>query len=213
MLKKVILAVLIVTGLGYWLWQRPVSHGPGVMAPDPPRQQRCMGLKIIEHKGVAITPLAHFEMTGRVLHAKRYWFDKEARLSPIDLAMGWGPMSDERVLESISIKQMGRFYFWSTPALPIPQVEIIRNSANMHIIPANDAVRCRLRGVKRGHIVHLKGYLVMAKNEAGAIWMSSLTRDDCGDGACEVIWVEEFTILEDPQPAPPRRTLAATAGS
>jgi len=46
-----------------------------------------------------LKPLAHFELDARVLHCK--FIDGSAsRLVPVDLALGWGPMSDQRVARS-----------------------------------------------------------------------------------------------------------------
>ena len=40
--------------------------------------------------------------------------DRESDLAPVDLALGWGRMSDEAILKDIQISQSGRFYFWHT---------------------------------------------------------------------------------------------------
>ena len=39
-----------------------------------------------------ITPLARYTITAVVLSRERYHNDREADLSPVDLALGWGPM-------------------------------------------------------------------------------------------------------------------------
>ena len=37
---------------------------------------------------------------------------------------------------------------------------------------------------------------VQVEGDDGFRWVSSRTRDDTGDGACEVIWVEQLQILD-----------------
>jgi len=55
----------------------------------------------------------------------------DSDLIPEDLALGWGPMSDNRVLRKIDISQSNRFYYWRAPAdSPIGKDSIITHSAN-----------------------------------------------------------------------------------
>ena len=51
-----------------------------------------------------------------------------------------------------------------------------------------------IKGARKGQVVALEGYLVKVISKDGWWWKSSLTRNDTGNGACEVIWVEEVEI-------------------
>lgn len=64
------------------------------------------------------------------------------------------------------------------------------HSANMHMIPSSSAVARHLRAVRVGHVVRFAGYLVSARAADGWRWDSSLSREDSGPGACELVWVE-----------------------
>ncbi len=192
MRKRLLLYALILAWAFLWWSHRSIGREPGVLTPGDPKQVRLAGFDQFYRAGHKITPLARFELEARVLGVKRYRFDRQARLAPFDLALGWGRMSDSKVLEAIDVTQAGRFYHWRTERYPIPREEIIRSSSNMHIIPADAGVRGKLSGVRRGHVVSLKGYLVMAEHEDGGVWVSSTTRTDSGDGACEVVWVESL---------------------
>jgi hypothetical protein len=64
----------------------------------------------------------------------------------------------------------------------------------MHMIGATDVIERKLKSVRAGQIVKLSGYLVEARGADGWIWRSSLTRDDTGAGACELVWVTELDI-------------------
>jgi hypothetical protein len=194
-LMKLLLAMTLCYGAYGWWSERPVNHGPGVVAPNPPRQENLNDGKPFYHKGYMITPLAEFELEARVLSRENYYLDSSAILSPVDLALGWGPMSDESVLAEIEISQSGRFYYWRTEQFPIPRRHIELNSSNMHLIPATPAIEERIKDVKSGQIVRLSGYLIEAQGPKNWRWRSSLTREDTGDGACEVIWIERFRIL------------------
>ncbi len=81
-------------------------------------------------------------------------------------------------------------------SFPIPRREIETHSANMHPIPANDGVRRVLDGVRQGEIVEITGSLVnVAANDIDWRWASSLTRDDTGAGACELVLVEQLAVV------------------
>ena len=143
-----------------------------------------------------IEEIAEFRIKAKVLSKKNYYLDREADLSPVDVALGWGKMSDERVLEHIEISQSGRFYRWQVDEFPIPRREIETHSANMHLIPASDAVKRVIDKVRKGDIIEITGRLVnVMSNRDAWYWESSQTRNDRGKGACELIWVESADIL------------------
>ncbi len=192
------LAILLIL-IGIWFFfirEGQVSHGPGVLAPDPPLQEAPDDPRPFSYKGLTVTPLARFEIKAKVLSRKDYSYGPEADVSPMDLALGWGNMSDESILASIDISQSGRWYRWSTRTLPIPRREIERSSANMHLIPADDGVEAAMDEVRRGDLVEIWGYLVRVDWPSGRRWVSSLTRNDTGARACELIWVEYLAIQE-----------------
>jgi hypothetical protein len=138
-----------------------------------------------------LTPLAGFSLQARVLARENYRLDAGAEFSPVDLALGWGPMAEPGMAEKLNISQSGRFYrySWGGDGPPIPQNDIISNSANMHMVPANNAVAESLNNVSENDVVELNGWLIRIEKNNGWHWQSSLTRDDSGDGACELVYV------------------------
>jgi hypothetical protein len=66
----------------------------------------------------------------------------------------------------------------------------------MHMVPATGDIDRQLKSVKTGQMVRFKGYLIEVQGADGWRWRSSLTRDDAGNHACELVWVEEFEVLE-----------------
>ena len=170
-------------------------YGPGIYAPDQPTQENISASSTFNFKETKISPLADFEITAKVLSRKNYTFDETASISPIDLALGWGRMSDEKVLDTLHISQSNRWYHWNTDKLIIPRREIETHSANMHMIPSTQDIEVILETVKNGDIIHLKGQLVRVDNINGSYWKSSTSRTDTGAGACEIIFVTYFEIL------------------
>ena len=177
---------------GYNAWQlRPLHPPDGPTAPDDP-QQTDVGEEAVTTLGRwRLTPRARYDITARILSREDYHFDTLADLIPEDLALGWGPMSDNRVLRAFEITQGARFYSWvPKQALPIPRQAVIEHSANTHVIPADVGVRRQLKRLRVGQVVHLTGFLVNAVRDDGAYINTSLTRNDSGPGSCEVVLVE-----------------------
>lgn len=196
MLGRILLLLLIAWGAWNYFSSRPVDPGPGVRAPQAPLQEAIKEGIPFDFAGHRITPLARFAVTARVLGTERYRFDRGADLVPVDLALGWGSMSDSRYLAEIDISQGNRFYFWRSQTLPLPRETIARQSANMHLIPGDAAMRNRLLGVRVGQTVRFQGKLVEVAGPDGWRWRSSLSREDTGNGACELVWLEGFEVLD-----------------
>ena len=190
---KTVFIALILFGAFNWWSGREVARPPGVSAAELPQQMSSGSGRKFTRNGYQLTSLASFEISARVLGVEHYRLDREAQLAPVDLALGWGRMSDSEVLKNISISQSGRFYFWRTDDFPIPRREIETFSANMHMIPADDRVEAALKAVRKGQVVVVRGYLVEARAADGWAWRSSTTREDTGAGACELIWVESIS--------------------
>jgi hypothetical protein len=164
---------------------------PRVVAGEEPLQSPVPGdFREIRLAPATLQPLAGFSVEARVLSREDYSFGREADLSPTDLALGWGRMRDEAVLSHLDIDQSNRWYHYRWQgAPPIPVKEIIRSSANMHMIPADAAAAKELARVREGDRVRIDGWLVQAQAPDGWRWRSSLRRDDSGGGACEVVYV------------------------
>ena len=138
-----------------------------------------------------VKPLAGFSLEARVLSREDYSLGTESDYSPTDLALGWGPMADPAVYRPLDISQSHRWYqyHWGRQGPPIPAGEILRHSANMHLIPADIEVARELAAVRANDTIRLQGWLVEIDRDDGWRWRSSTTRDDSGDGACELIYV------------------------
>jgi hypothetical protein len=189
------LAVSIVLGIHKFWGEREQSQRPGVTAPDVPWQKnlaQTMEFSRFDHRLVA---RAEFDITARVIERMRYRADDFARLSPVDFAMGWGEMSDTATLEQMRCSQSNRFYgcSWKSAEVIDPK-KFTTLSANMHMIPASADVEDALLRVRKGQVVSIRGYLVDVIAPNGGMWRTSLTRDDSGPGACEIIWVTGVSI-------------------
>jgi hypothetical protein len=120
---------------------------------------------------------------------------RESNVSPLDFAVAWGEMSDQALLDQFHFNHGSRhFYFRPRGPMPLPMEEVNSHLANMHLIPATDDVAAQLNTVSAGQIVTMDGYLVQVGGPDGFFWKSSLSRTDKGDGACELMWVEQMSV-------------------
>ncbi len=193
---KYIFVVLLLATAGYVWWiQRPVRHGPGMAAPGQPVQTVITDPQPFRFKKHCLTPLAHYDIEARVLGKERYYLGRGSDLCPIDLALGWGPMSANTMLRRVTIRQSGRYYLWSMKDAGVPRDQITRNSANVHMIAGTPGVARQLRKIRQGHVVHIKGYLVQAVAPDGWRWVSSLSRTDTGGGSCELLFATQLDLV------------------
>lgn len=180
--------IVIVAGLMYW-WK----PSPNV---ESAQDYQRVSSEVQTFNGYTMTNLADYEGQFRVLSRENYRSGREAELSPVDFALGWGAMADPSVYKQISIRQSNRWYYWRYENQPpIPHHEIETHSANTHLIPANSTIAKQLADVDQDDLIYLKGHLVEVKAADGWTWRSSLSRDDTGGGACELMLVEEVREL------------------
>ncbi len=180
------------------VWQlvssRPIHRDPGEIAADDPLQSSLEEPLAVTRGDFQVIGQAKFSAEVRVLSRERYRLGELADVSPLDIAVGWGPMSDSAVLADLKISQSGRFYFWRyEDEPPIPTEEIVSHSANWHLVPANSGIWRKLSGVRVGDVVKLDGVLVNLENPSVTM-TTSLTRQDSGAGACEIIYVQSASI-------------------
>jgi hypothetical protein len=141
--------------------------------------------------GVLVRPRASFDISAVVAAAEPYSIDAGAFLAPVDLVMTWGRLPEEPFRSRVSYYQMARFYYWHTRDAGLDRRYIETHSANMHMVPSDVNLRRALAHLGSGDRVRIRGLLVDI--EAPRLrWHTSMTREDTGPGACELVWVEEI---------------------
>lgn len=206
-LRMLAILGLLLAGIGWW--HSPYSprvpaaplpaDGGSVQCPPPPRVAAGAAplqsplprdMAPVALQAGTLTPLAGFSIEARVLSRRDYTIGREAAFSPTDLALGWGRMRDDDVLSRLSFSQSSRWYRYRWQGSPpLPLAEIVRSSANMHMIPSDAQVAAELRRVRDDDHVRIDGWLVRVDAADGWHWVSSLKRDDSGAGACELVYV------------------------
>lgn len=194
-MKKIILIIIIAAAWRHFYYIPTVDNrDSGIQVSGQPYQSNSSAASFKLDKYL-ITPKADFIIQGEILAASRYYFGKESDISPITLTLGWGSMSDNKVLDKMEVWQEGRGYKWDTDKLPIPKKEIESSSANMHLIPANDEIVQALKEIRIGTLVSIEGMLVNVSDNTGWKWNTSTKRTDTGLSAGEIIYVTAISEI------------------
>ncbi|MEJ2104816.1 MAG: hypothetical protein P8X47_09600 [Ignavibacteriaceae bacterium] len=172
MKKTIIISLVVVVALVYFFYpEKVITYPPGITVPEQPKQNNLINPKSWNVGEFTIQALAEYNIKARVLSRNNFSLGEESNLSPFDLALGWGPMSDQSVIDKIDISQSNRWY------------------------PKNEQIEEKFDNVYTGSLIEMKGYLVKVTKEDGWHWISSLKRDDTGGGSCELFWVEELSLM------------------
>jgi len=86
-----------------------------------------------------LIPRADYLIAARIISKREFTDDWLADVSPLDLGLGWGDLSDTTFDSQLHWRQDSRwlFYSWSDEP-PLPPAYINDHSANVHIIPATE---------------------------------------------------------------------------
>ncbi len=67
--------------------------------------------------------------------------------------------------------------------------------SNNHLISDDEYIRDRVKRIRIGDQIRVRGYLASYSSPQGGRRGTSTTRTDTGDGACETVYVEDFQIV------------------
>lgn len=134
------------------------------------------------------------------VQSTRAYDDSISAVIPYDYLLAWGDMADENKVSGLTWEQESRHGMVSgnLGGSGIGTDYVVSHVSNNHLIPANATIRKALAQVKPGDMVRIEGRLVNVKifaSQGRTLGISSSqSRTDQGDGACEVIYVEQIKI-------------------
>jgi hypothetical protein len=201
--KLIILSIVgcVLIGLyflvDHWLFN-PIDIARDGRIASGPVQTPISDAVPITYRGLILTPVARYDIEGRLLSKSHYYFANGVTFSRYDYALGWKRMSDPEIYSKMRIGQIARFYYysWGSEGPPIPTDEINRSSSNNHLIAIDREIERKIGGIREGKIVRIQGYLVNVSTPDGSwTWGTSTSREDSGAGACETILVKEIDSL------------------
>lgn len=144
---------------------------------------------------LTITPKATLDISGLVVSTKKYHKGIDAKVVPIDIGLCWGEVAKPENYQKIKFEQYLRWLRYQIKEpLPFDMNYLNQHAGNIHIVPANKRLKKVLLSIRKGQKINLYGYLVEIKSKdpnRAYSRMSSLSRNDTGNGACEVLWVKQ----------------------
>ena len=162
--------------------------------------------KSVDGYDVLITFKYSYKVDALVVHTERYNGSKvNDKLSPVDLGLAWGGVAANNTKIDFHWSQSGRWIYWevdrSGEIAHLGGVDgVSRQCSNNHIIPATSDVKDKVKKIREGDRVMLEGYLVDVYGEkpdgSWFEWNTSTSRDDTGNGACEVFYVTDVQITK-----------------
>jgi hypothetical protein len=177
------------------------------LAQDPQQRPVDEAAFSVVRDGVTyrVEPRYEYELQGLVvsyaLHNPRYslhrlWNDS---LNVADVCVVWR--------DNARAQDLNRFKFWNgeftcnfSTKDPAAWKRFRSDQiSNNHLLADNDFQRRQIGKVRIGDQIRIRGWLADYSNDKGFSRASSINRDDRGNGACETIYVREFSILQSMQ--------------
>ena len=160
--------------------------------------------------------LAEYDIKWRVLATAQYWenvFEKALGGSLLedniirykDVWIWWWFLTQDDYVKRFNRTSLSRFLLPEIDSYEdylyikdrFTWEDINRHMSHNHLVPANDRIKKLLRWIQKWQFIHIKWYLVRLHSNRWYNLVSSLTREDMGDWACETIYVTDITRLKE----------------
>ena len=158
-----------------------------------------------EYRGTSynVQPVADYELWGLVVTKNNInaWFNvfhDENSVNLKDICILWGENLKNGVYlnEEISFKS-GEWTCYTKWSGRFQETFHKNELSNNHLLSSDTEIQKIIRDINIGDQVHLKGHLVnYAKSGTEFYRKTSLSREDKGNGACEVFYINDINILE-----------------
>ncbi|MCI8277132.1 MAG: hypothetical protein HFJ46_04305 [Clostridia bacterium] len=187
--------------------RKAYSHPLSKQNLPAPIQKEASGSRTDNLNSVSmkIDYLYTYSISGRVVSTYHYVSDSiYDRISPIDVGISWGVLSMNKNNSQITFSHEGdRFLNYEitgdfSQILKNDSTYIDTHSSNNHLIPKSRDVLNKMKKIKKDDFIKIDGFLVNVTASYKNSFLrleSSISRDDTGDSACEVIFVSDITWL------------------
>ena len=149
-----------------------------------------------------IKPLYRYELWGLVVsqhhadsfidYAHKAWGD---HLNTVDLCVIWGENAFSGIYEKLQFSS-GQWVCYAQASSSEIWAQFSGNElSNNHLLADRAEIRKRLKQARVGDQIHFRGYLAEYSHGGGFQRGTSTVRNDTGNGACETVFLEDFTIL------------------
>jgi len=204
--KLILIGAAVLGGVNWYLYEREISHPPGILVPELPKVSDTDHGSWTADNGLRYRPLKRLTIRARLLSRSNVALSNWADISPVDLGLGWGDMSDSSIIEQLDLGEYNapisgtRFLAFSirrdAPVRHWPRAKqeaLFSQLTHLHAIPADESLEKALKGLRPGQILTLDGQLVQVSDSEGRRHLTSSLV--LGDQKCEVMWVESLSLL------------------
>jgi hypothetical protein len=211
-INVLLLGSLLVMALAFW--RKDVPPGPERLAEallaEPEQRPARAAAKNTSVNGVAyrIQPRYSYDLSGLVvsLHHADSWWDYAHKewndhLNLVDLCVVWGGNAQSGAYRKIDFHNTQWECWASSSSAADWQAFNAHEMSNNHLITDDPAIARRMKALRVGDQVRVRGYLAeystydAAGRQTGHRGTSTV-RTDSGPNACETVYVEELEILE-----------------
>jgi hypothetical protein len=176
---------------------------------EPVQTPVSMAPFTIQKKGVTytLTPLYSYDLVGMVVtfhksddlsdlsHAEwKDWINIE------DVCVLWGSNLLNNYYKKVEFSSGNWTCFFHTNDRETYDAFNLQAISNSHLLTTDPRISKTIRSARRGDQIRLKGYLVNYTIDNGGSRNTSISRQDIGQGACEVVYVTDFQILKKGSP-------------
>jgi hypothetical protein len=191
--KKLLLAIVVALA-GWWILR---THHGGVITTQAPRpadgvlvsaepvyggldfQTSWMALGAFQQM-----PQGTIDVTARVLARHDYPRSGIGEVLPTDLVLGWGPMSDNRVIDHVTIRQADRGLTVIPDDTAVITAAAARASTMVVAVYSDfQPHAAALNELRVGNVIHLYGWRLKARLADGSTWGGGSGQEKIGERA------------------------------
>tara|TARA_B110001454_G_scaffold16145_1_gene14514 strand:+ start:8530 stop:9300 length:771 start_codon:yes stop_codon:yes gene_type:complete len=200
---KVFVISLVVLGFSYWQSQKLPTKFVSLehLQKEPLQTETSKKSFTTETNGhiYQIDPVFDYEIWGVVVadHNSDSWLDNTHEswgdyINTKDICVIWGANILNPQLDKLNFSHGSFTCYVNTKSSQAWQSFNKEKLSNNHLIPANKEIEQLIRKSHIGDEIRMKGQLVNYNVNGGPFRKSSTVRTDMENGACEIIYVNEF---------------------
>jgi hypothetical protein len=210
LVRYAMIASLVAAAVAWWMKDElPPPERILEYVHEEPKQARAVGKPAdITVNGVSyrLHPRYAYELSGLVvsLHDSDTWWDYAHKawsdhINVVDLCVVWGDNAKSGAYKGVSFSNNQWECHWQAKSWDSHRAFNTAQVSNNHMVTDDPAVAKGLRAVRIGDQVRLVGYLIdyttYKDGQQLGTRVSSETRTDTGNGACEVLYIESLQVL------------------
>jgi len=161
---------------------------------------------LLKYGPFTIKPVYQFSGQLKLLATNNflYSYDRtmESMISPIDIVLGWGPASNNDIINQLIFHTRNRWLqilYKDDNYLNLPKLSTIYSHiSHSHVIPSSIQIQEQILSTAINKNIYVEGYLVNVEYpDKNWTWNTSNERLDTGIGACEIFYITKWEFCSD----------------